>query len=164
MTVSEFYPWFVELKPRVGYRSKQWGPLRAQQPRQTDLRESGSDGHYHQGSTLPQTLVLSLPLGVCIGTLTSGEANYLFFFFPGHKAYGIFPDQGLNSCPLCWKRRILTTGPPGKSLKLSCYGALGLGPNTAGENSFKRVRISQAAPPKQSSLCPLSASKKGTIF
>ena len=123
------------------------------------------DGHYHQGSTLPETLVLSLPLGVCAGTLTSGEANYLFFFF-GHKAYGIFPDQGLNSCPLCWKCRILTTGPPGKSRKLPCYDALGLGPNTAGEKSFKRVRISQASPSKQSSLCPLafSDSKKGTIL
>ena len=26
-----------------------------------------------------------------------------------------FPDQGLNLCPLQWKRRVLTTGPPGKS-------------------------------------------------
>ena len=40
------------------------------------------DGHYHQGSTLPETLVLSLPLGVCARTLTSGEAKYLFFFWP----------------------------------------------------------------------------------
>ena len=28
-----------------------------------------------------------------------------------------FPDQGLNPCPLQWKHRALTTGPPGKSLK-----------------------------------------------
>ena len=27
-----------------------------------------------------------------------------------------FPDQGLNPCPLQWKHRALTTGPPGKSL------------------------------------------------
>ena len=26
-----------------------------------------------------------------------------------------FPDQGLNPHPLHWKRRVLTTGPPGKS-------------------------------------------------
>ena len=26
-----------------------------------------------------------------------------------------FPDQGLNSCPLQWKNRFLTTGPPEKS-------------------------------------------------
>ena len=26
-----------------------------------------------------------------------------------------FPDQGLNLCPLQWKRRVSTTGPPGKS-------------------------------------------------
>ena len=32
-----------------------------------------------------------------------------------HAACGIFPDQGLNSCPLYWKRRVLITGPPGKS-------------------------------------------------
>ena len=70
-----------QLKPYAGYRGKQWGQLRAQQPRKTHLRESGSDGHYHQGSTLPQILVLFLPLGVCIGTLTSGEANYLVFCF-----------------------------------------------------------------------------------
>ena len=79
---------------------------------------------------------------------------FLFFVcFFGHKAYGIFPDQELNSCPPCWKRRILTTGPPGKSRKLPCYDALGLDPNTAGENSFKRVRISQASPHQSSPLC-----------
>ena len=147
-----------QLKPYAGYRGKQWGQLRAQQPRKTDLRESGSDGHYHQGSTLPQTLLLFLPLGVCIETLTSEEANYLVFcfflcVFFCHKAYGIFPDQELNSCHLCWKRRILTTGPPGKSRKWPCYDALGLDPNTAGENSFKRVRISQASPHQSSPLC-----------
>ena len=26
-----------------------------------------------------------------------------------------FPDQGLNPCPLHWKHRVITTGPPGKS-------------------------------------------------
>ena len=27
-----------------------------------------------------------------------------------------FPDQGSNPCPLHWENRVLTTGPPGKSL------------------------------------------------
>ena len=27
-----------------------------------------------------------------------------------------FPKQGSNPCPLQWKHRVLTTGPPGKSL------------------------------------------------
>ena len=27
------------------------------------------------------------------------------------------PDQGSNPCPLQWKHRVLTTGPPGKSRK-----------------------------------------------
>ena len=27
-----------------------------------------------------------------------------------------FPDQGLNSCPLKWKGRVITTELPGKSL------------------------------------------------
>ena len=27
----------------------------------------------------------------------------------------LFPDQGLNPCPLHWKHVVLTTGPPGKS-------------------------------------------------
>ena len=27
----------------------------------------------------------------------------------------LFPDQGSNPCPLQWKFRVLTTGPPGKS-------------------------------------------------
>ena len=35
-----------------------------------------------------------------------------FFFFWPHGLW----DQGLNPCPLHWKHRVLTTGPPGKSL------------------------------------------------
>ena len=30
-----------------------------------------------------------------------------------------FPDQGSNLCPLQWKHRVLTTGPPGKSPEIS---------------------------------------------
>ena len=28
----------------------------------------------------------------------------------------LFPNQGLNPCPLQWKRQVLTVGLPGKSL------------------------------------------------
>ena len=45
------------------------------------------------------------------------ETPCSFFFFgraAGH-AGSSFPDQGWNPCPLQWKHRILTTGPPGKS-------------------------------------------------
>ena len=43
----------------------------------------------------------------------------LFILFFGRAARHVgsqFPDQGLNPRPLQWKRRVLTTGPPGKSL------------------------------------------------
>ena len=39
------------------------------------------------------------------------------YFGHAHEACGIF-DQELNPCPLQWKGRVLTTGPPGKSLFL----------------------------------------------
>ena len=41
-----------------------------------------------------------------------------FFFLAILQGLGDlkFPDQGLNPCPLKWKHRVLTTGPPGKSL------------------------------------------------
>ena len=32
--------------------------------------------------------------------------------------WDLFPDQGLNPCPLYWKGRVLTAGQPGKSLLL----------------------------------------------
>ena len=32
-----------------------------------------------------------------------------------------FPDQGLNLCLLHWKHRVLSTGPPGKSLVVFFY-------------------------------------------
>ena len=42
-----------------------------------------------------------------------------FFFFLCHVACGSqFPDQEWNPCPLQWKRGVLTTGPPGKSLSI----------------------------------------------
>ena len=33
-------------------------------------------------------------------------------------ASAIFPDQGLNPCPLNWQARVLFTVPPEKSLKI----------------------------------------------
>ena len=47
--------------------------------------------------------------------------TYLFiYFWLRHTACGIFPDQGLNQGsnqrPLHWEHRVLTSGPPGKSL------------------------------------------------
>ena len=42
---------------------------------------------------------------------------YLFLATP-HGMWDLFPDQGLNPCPLYWKGRVLTAGQPGKSLLL----------------------------------------------
>ena len=46
--------------------------------------------------------------------------NSFFFLILGHTAQHVgsqFPNQGSNPCSLQWKRGVLTTGPPGKSLK-----------------------------------------------
>ena len=43
---------------------------------------------------------------------------FIFIFWPCHTARhvgSLFPDQGSNPRPLCWKRGVSTTGPPGKS-------------------------------------------------
>ena len=43
----------------------------------------------------------------------------LLGFFFGYDVWHVgswFPQQGSNLCPLQWKRRVSTTGPPGKSL------------------------------------------------
>ena len=39
-----------------------------------------------------------------------------FLAVPRGMRGSLFPDQGSNLCPLRWKRRVSTTGPPGKSL------------------------------------------------
>ena len=62
----------------------------------------------------------------CLGGQSGGltekglawTAQGIFFFFLAVPwACGIsVPDQGRNPCPLQWKCRVLTTGPPGKSL------------------------------------------------
>ena len=46
------------------------------------------------------------------------EHLFFFFFFFGCAAPHVgsqFPNQGSNPHPLQWKRRVPTTGPPGKS-------------------------------------------------
>ena len=64
-------------------------------------------------SDLIQTL--SLPV-----SLHTSHPDLLFFFGCAMWYVGsYFPDQGLNPCPLHLKGRVLTTGPPGKSLTLS---------------------------------------------
>ena len=47
----------------------------------------------------------------------------LFFFFLLATLHGLwfFPDQGSNSYLLQWNRRVLTTGPPGKSVVLGFF-------------------------------------------
>ena len=47
--------------------------------------------------------------------------DYLFIYLsvPMQYAGSWFPNQSLNLCPLHWEPRVLTTGPPGKSLKES---------------------------------------------
>ena len=51
------------------------------------------------------------------GSILSYEKS-LFYFFPflGHATQlveSLFPDPGLNPCPLQWKHSILLMGPPG---------------------------------------------------
>ena len=51
-------------------------------------------------------------------------------FYSGHAmqhAGSQFPDQGLNPCPLQWKRKALTAGPPGKPLESFVLAAVHVG-------------------------------------
>ena len=52
-------------------------------------------------------------------SLTPASHKGLFFFpaAPCGLVGSWFPDQGLNPGPQQWKHRVLTTGPPGNSLK-----------------------------------------------
>ena len=46
---------------------------------------------------------------------------FLFIYFSGcagRLAGSVFPNQGSNPCPLQWKRKVLTSGPPGNSRAL----------------------------------------------
>ena len=45
-------------------------------------------------------------------------SSFFFFLAAPHSMWN-FPNQGSNPYPLQWKRRVLTAGPPGKSLQHS---------------------------------------------
>ena len=57
-----------------------------------------------------------------------------------------FPNQGSNTCPLQWRRRVSTTGPPGKSLNPPSKDALNL--------TCKNLTIN----------CPLASKTEFTIY
>ena len=47
---------------------------------------------------------------------------FFLFFRPRRAACGILvPQPGIKPMPLQWKRVVLTTGPPGKSLHFIFY-------------------------------------------
>ena len=51
------------------------------------------------------------------GPAGRGYWFYFWGFLAVWRSMQNFPDQGLNLCPLHWKCRVLTAGPPGKSRK-----------------------------------------------
>ena len=53
---------------------------------------------------------------ICVQFLrTISFFPFLFFFFFGHAACWLFPNQGSNLCPLQCNLGVLTTGPPENS-------------------------------------------------
>ena len=71
--------------------------------------------------TLPaETLISKDLLIITANSQYSGFYFVCFFLFVFATLHGIwdpkFPDQGVNPCPLQWKRGVPTTGLPGKSL------------------------------------------------
>ena len=55
-----------------------------------------------------------------INTIRKSSELFFFFFFLFLAtwlagSYQQFPKKGSNPCPLQWKCRVLTTGPPGKA-------------------------------------------------
>ena len=61
-------------------------------------------------------LVWSLQVSTVPPTLHWDFGGIPFLAVPHSLQDLKFPKQGLNPCPLKWKRRVLTTGPLGKSL------------------------------------------------
>ena len=51
-----------------------------------------------------------------------------------------FPDQGMNPGPLHWENRVLTTGPPGKSLH-QFFVVRFLAPNSRGSRGLFQLRL-----------------------
>ena len=69
--------------------------------------------HYHN----QDSKYIYHPFEVRIRTEWNLLEEYLYLFL-GRTVWHVgsqFPDQGSNPCPLHWKCRVLTTGPPGKS-------------------------------------------------
>ena len=66
----------------------------------------------HYDNSYYDNLLLTIPIAG-ISNIYILLSIYLFFTAP--RGMWNFPDQGSSPCPLQWKRRVLTTGPPGKS-------------------------------------------------
>ena len=66
----------------------------------------------HYDNSYYNNLLLIIPIAG-IANIYILLSIYLFITAP-HGMWN-FPDQGSSPCPLQWKRRVLTTGPPGKS-------------------------------------------------
>ena len=61
--------------------------------------------------------------------ILSDVVLFYFFNFFGHtmqNAGSLFPNQGSHPCPLQWRCRVLTTGPPGKSWDVILTGIASL--------------------------------------
>ena len=72
---------------------------------------------------------------------------FFFFFWLHLKACDLqLSCQGWNTCPLQWKRRVLTTGPPGKScqfFKTQLYKVSAFGCLISGTSSTYCIQSSQ---------------------
>ena len=99
-------------------------------PSSAPLWPAGLANSSDDGTVLTLTLVHSRihRLSACVCSF------FCFCFLVFCHSTGLvgswFPDQGSNPCPLQWKHRFLTTGPPGNALRmclLSTYYMLALG-------------------------------------
>ena len=102
------------LDPRVGVLGARNGTLG---PRVGAL--GARNGTLDATAFSPQPAVPSRPVG-CISSLRfychPFALTYHCFLAVPHGMWDLSSPQGLNPCPLQWKRGVLTTGPPGKSL------------------------------------------------
>ena len=80
-----------------------------------------------------------------------------FFFFVCHTAWHVgsqFPDQGLNPRPLKWKHGVLTTGPPGMSLKLPFNSSYQFMASTPGKHILATTLDAPVSPDFKETVCP----------
>lgn len=61
-------------------------------------------------------------LWACLSCLGIAAAAFFFFWLCSWHAGSQFPAQGLNPCPLLWKRQVVPSGPSGESPKLVSEG------------------------------------------